>query len=134
QSWDIPLSLLWKVIVLAGISTLIIRPLSLLELGESSATALGVRLQQLRLMAIAVAVMLAAITTSAVGVIGFIGLVAPIAARLAGARKTGEFLVWSALIGGALLLLTDSTLQALAGGLGDFLPTGAVTAVFDSPL
>ncbi|GGA99580.1 Fe3+-hydroxamate ABC transporter permease FhuB [Brucella endophytica] len=134
QSWDIPLSLLWKTVLLAVIGALIVRPMSLLELGESNASALGVKLRQLRLVAISVAVALSAITTSAVGVIGFIGLVAPITARLAGARRTGGILIWSALIGGALLLLADATIQVLAGNLSDFLPTGAVTAVFGSPL
>ena len=81
-----------------------------------------------------IAVALAAIVTSAVGVVGFIGLVAPILARLAGARKTLAVLVWSSLIGATLLLLTDTAVQLLAGQFSDFLPTGAVTAVFGSPL
>lgn len=134
QSWDIPLSLLWKTAVIALVCILIIRPLSVLELGEGSAAALGIRVARLRLLAISAAVALSAFVTSAVGVIGFIGLVAPIVARLAGARRTSEILVWSSLIGAALLLLADAAIQYLAGALGDFLPTGAITAVFGSPL
>jgi len=134
QSWVIPLSLLWKLAGLAILCILVIRPLSLLDLGESGSTALGIRLARLRLVVIAAAVTLAALVTSAVGVIGFIGLVAPTVARLSGARRSGQLLFWSPLIGAALLFFADSVLQLVAGELGEFLPTGAVTAIFGSPL
>ncbi|MCG8274457.1 Fe(3+)-hydroxamate ABC transporter permease FhuB [Aquamicrobium sp. NLF2-7] len=134
QSWDIPLSLLWKVAVLALLCAAIVRPLALLELGDGSAAALGVRLARLRFFAIAIAVALSALVTSAVGVIGFIGLVAPIIARLSGARRVGDILIWSSLIGAALLLCADVSVQLLAGAFSDFLPTGAVTAIFGTPV
>ncbi len=134
QSWDIPLSLLWKAAALAVLCGVIVRPLALLELGDGSAAALGVRLAHLRICAIAIAVALSALVTSAVGVIGFIGLVAPIIARLSGARRVGELMIWSSLIGAALLLCADVSVQFLAGAFSDFLPTGAVTAIFGTPV
>lgn len=134
QSWAIPLSLLPKLAVIGLVAALIIRPLTVLGLGDSSAGALGVHLFRMRVLAIAAAVVLAALVTSAVGVIGFIGLVAPIIARLSGARRPAQMLVWSSLIGACLLWLADGAVQYLAGALADFLPTGAVTAVFGSPL
>jgi len=134
QSWTIPLALLWKAAVVAVVCALVIRPLSLLDLGESGSAALGVRLARLRLVVVACAVALAAFVTSAVGVIGFIGLVAPTLARLAGARRPAQLIFWSTLIGAGLLFLADAGLQLFAGGFGDFLPTGAVTAIFGSPL
>jgi iron complex transport system permease protein len=134
QSWVIPLSLIWKLGLVAIVSALLIRPLSLLDLGESSSAALGVRLARLRIVVVACAVALAAFVTSAVGVIGFIGLIAPTLARLSGARRPAQLILWSPLIGAGLLFLADSVLQLAAGGLGDFLPTGAVTAIFGSPL
>lgn len=134
QSWDIPLSLLPKVAVIAGLSLLIVRPLALMDLGDSSASALGVRVGHLRLLAVCAAVALSAVVTSAVGVIGFIGLLAPTIARIAGARRPVSLLVWSSLIGAFLLWLVDGAVQAIAGQTADFLPTGAVTAVFGSPL
>jgi iron complex transport system permease protein len=134
QSWVIPLSLVWKMAAVAIVCALVIRPLSLLDLGESSSAALGVKLARLRILVVACAVALAAFVTSAVGVIGFIGLIAPTLARLSGARRPVQLIVWSPLIGAGLLFLADSVLQLTAGGLGDFLPTGAVTAIFGSPL
>lgn len=134
QSWTIPLSLAPKFAVIAALVVLLLRPLLLNELGDAGARALGVNLGRLRVMAIMAAVALAAFVTSAVGVIGFIGLVAPTIARLAGARRAGAQLVWSTLIGAALLFLTDTALLSTAGTFADFLPTGAVTAIFGSPL
>jgi iron complex transport system permease protein len=80
------------------------------------------------------AVLLSAFVTSAVGVIGFVGLAAPILARLAGARRFAARLGWSCVIGALLLLLTDAAVQLAASSSAQFLPTGAVTAVLGSPL
>lgn len=134
QSWAIPQPLLIKVGIIAAFCGLLVRPLSLLDLGESGAAALGVRIVHLRVLAVSMAVALAAIVTSAVGVIGFIGLVSPTICRLAGARRPAELLIWSSLVGALLLLLADEAVQYLSGSIADFLPTGAVTAVFGSPL
>ncbi|MBB4349729.1 Fe(3+)-hydroxamate ABC transporter permease FhuB [Aliirhizobium cellulosilyticum] len=134
QSWVIPVSLIWKLAVVSIICAMLIRPLSLLDLGESSSSALGVKLVRLRTIVIVCAVALAAFVTSAVGVIGFIGLVAPTITRLAGARRPAQLILWSPLVGAGLLFFADSVLQLVAGELGDFLPTGAVTAIFGSPL
>ena len=134
QSWEPSAALAWRLGIVALPLVLLLRPLSLLELGDESARSLGLSLARLRLLAIGVAVALSAFVTSTVGVIGFIGLVSPIIARLAGARRFGERLFWSSVIGALLLLLTDATLQNLAGVSAEFLPTGAVTAVLGSPL
>ncbi len=134
QSWSPSAALAWRLGIVALPLILLLRPLSLLDLGDESVRSLGLSVNRLRLLAIGVAVALSAFVTSAVGVIGFIGLVAPIIARLAGARRFGERLLWSSVIGALLLLLTDATLQNLAGVSAGFLPTGAVTAVLGSPL
>ena len=134
QSWQIPLALGWKVGLLALCCLPLLRPLSLMDLGDGAAASLGVRLARIRLAALAVAVALSALVTSAVGVIGFIGLVAPVLARLLGARRSPVFLLTSGLIGASLLLVTDMAIQLAAGQFSDLLPTGAITAVFGSPL
>jgi len=134
QSWVIPLSLIWKMAAVTVVCALIVRPLSLLDLGDASSASLGIRVGRLRFIAVACAVALSAFVTSAIGVISFIGLVAPTLARLSGARRPGQLIFWSPLIGASLLLCADAVLQLVAGGLGDFLPTGAVTAIFGSPL
>jgi ferric hydroxamate transport system permease protein len=134
QSWQPSLALAWRLCLVAIPAALLLRPLSLLDLGDESVRSLGLPPARLRVFAVGIAVVLSALVTSAVGVIGFIGLVAPVLARLTGARRFGHRLLLSTAIGSLLLLLTDATLQTLAGATAEFIPTGAVTAVLGSPL
>ena len=134
QSWTVPLSLLPKIAALAILATVMARPLSLMELGDSGASGLGLSVKRTRIAAVCIAIALAAIVTSAVGVIGFIGLIAPGIARLAGARQMRSQLIWSPLIGAGLLLLTDEALAFMNTASSTFLPTGAVTAFLGAPL
>lgn len=134
QSWTIPLSLFPKIAALAILAILMARPLSLMELGDSGASGLGLSVKRTRIAAVCIAIALAAIVTSAVGVIGFIGLIAPGIARLAGARQMRSQLIWSPLIGAGLLLLTDEALAFMNTASSTFLPTGAVTAFLGAPL
>lgn len=134
QSWDPSMALATRLGVLAVPLTLLLRPLSLMDLGDESVRALGLSSTRLRIAAVAIAAAMAAFVTSAVGVIGFVGLVAPIIARLSGARRFTAQLIWSTILGALLLLLTDAIVQLLAGVTAEFVPTGAVTAVLGSPL
>ncbi len=134
QSWTIPVSLLPKITILAIAALLMVRPLSLMELGDRGASGLGLSVKRTRITAVCIAIALAAIVTSAVGVIGFIGLIAPRIAQLAGARHMKSQLIWSPLIGAGLLLLTDEALLFFSGASSTFLPTGAITALIGAPL
>jgi iron complex transport system permease protein len=67
-------------------------------------------------------------------VIGFIGLIAPILARLAGARRFGSRLACSTAAGALVLVLTDALVQVVTRDTAQLIPTGAVTAVLASPL
>ncbi|PCK86605.1 Fe(3+)-hydroxamate ABC transporter permease FhuB [Rhizobium sophoriradicis] len=132
QSWAIPISLLPKVTLLAGLAFLAARPLALSQLGDAGATSLGLPIKWARGFILAIAIALSALVTSAVGVIGFIGLVAPQIVRLAGARRVVSQLIWSPIAGAGLLLLTDEAIKLVAPG--DFVPTGAVTALLGGPI
>lgn len=107
QSWSIPLALTIKTGVIAMGCALLPRPLAMLDLGDDGAAAVGVKIVQLRVIAIALAVALSALVTSTVGVIGFIGLVSPTICRLAGARRPAELMIWSTIVGAILLLIAD---------------------------
>jgi iron complex transport system permease protein len=132
QSWTIPLELAPKVCLLAILALLATRPLALAQLGDASAKGLGLPIKWVRVFALSIAVALSALVTSAVGVIGFIGLVAPHIARLVGARRMHSQLIWSPVLGAALLLLTDQTIKLVFPG--DFIPTGAITALLGGPI
>ncbi len=113
---------------------LLLRPLAVLELDDASARSLGVSLRALRLAGLGLAVFLTGCVVSVVGVIGFIGLAAPNIVRLAGARRLGQRLVWSTLLGALLLATTDQLLQRFTGQVSGLIPTGAVTAALGAPL
>lgn len=122
-------------IALAGLAALLlVRALTLLGLDDASARSLGLSLMAARLAALGVAIALAAFVVATVGSIGFIGLAAPVLARLFGARRVGTRLLVASLAGAGLLLLTDQCVQLISGAFADTLPTGAVTAMLGAPL
>lgn len=122
--------------VVAGLlcAVLLVRPLTLFALPDAGARQLGLSLACVRPFALGVAVALAAFVTSAVGVIGFVGLAGPVLARLGSARRLRDQLLWAPLTGAALLALTDQLVQCLPGPGGELLPTGAATALLGGPL
>jgi len=113
-------------------AALLARPLELLGLADAGARALGLRLGLLRGASFLLAAGLAATVVAAVGVVGFVGLIAPHLARAAGARRLRQRLVWSPLAGAGLLFATDQILQA-APGLA-VIPTGAASSILSLPL
>lgn len=102
------------------------RNLQLMQQGDDSATALGVRVERTRLLVILSAVALISFATAASGPIAFVAFLAgPIAARLVGA---GSLMVPSALVGALLVCGADLVGQfafdarypvgVITGGLG----------------
>lgn len=103
---------------------LLVKRMRLLEMGDDSASALGVSVERSRLMLMLVAVVLTAAATAIAGPISFIALVAPhIARRLSGTARWG--LTQSALCGSLLLLAADLCAQQLF--MPYQLPVGVVT-------
>ncbi|MDT9693679.1 iron chelate uptake ABC transporter family permease subunit [Streptomyces sp. P9(2023)] len=102
------------------------RALRMLEMGDDSAYALGVKVERTRIVLMASAVVLVAVATAAAGPIVFVSLSAPqLARRLT--RSPGPNLAASALMGSAVLLVADWT---ATNAFGDRqLPVGVVTGV-----
>jgi iron complex transport system permease protein len=134
QDWSTAAFLAPRLVLAAIPVLLLVRPLTLLGLDDDHARSLGLAIPAVRLLTLGLAVALTALVVSTVGVIGFIGLAAPALVNAAGARRVGERLVWSALMGASLLWLTDQCVLHIAGAYGEMVPTGAVTALFGSPL
>ncbi|SDR51014.1 iron complex transport system permease protein [Paraburkholderia fungorum] len=121
----------WMVGVL--VVALISRPLAVLELGDESARSIGLSPRLIRVAALVVASALAGAVVSSVGMIGFVGLTGPWLARLSGARRLRQRLVWASLVSAALLWLADGCVQMWSTP-GNELPTGSVTALIGAPL
>ncbi|XAZ20818.1 Fe(3+)-hydroxamate ABC transporter permease FhuB (plasmid) [Sinorhizobium sp. B11] len=134
QDWDGVITLAPRLVLGFVAALILIRPLRILTLDDSSARSLGLALHMARFAVLALAVWLAASVTSEVGVIGFLGLAAPAIARLLGARSTGSLMIAAPLTGAALLFLTDCLTQILGPGFTDLAPTGAATALLGGPL
>jgi ferric hydroxamate transport system permease protein len=137
QGWQSSIALLMRLLLAAIAVVLLRRPLSLFDAGEATMASLGVSVTRARFFALALSVALTACVVSAVGVIGFVGLAAPTLARLAGARRFVQRLVWAPVFGALLLWLTDAIVQTIAAsGLfgGRMVPTGAVTSILGAPM
>lgn len=132
--WDGVAFLAPRLALGAGLAWLLLRPLNVLELSDSSARSLGIALKPLRLAGLTLAVFLTAVVVSVAGVVSFIGLAAPNIMRLAGARRLGDRLIWSTLLGALLLATTDILLQSFSDVLPTIVPTGATTALLGAPL
>jgi iron complex transport system permease protein len=95
------------ILVTIAWSLMLGRSISLIAMGEDVASNLGVKTKQIRILGMAAAVILAGVSVSAVGAIGFVGLVIPhMARRLVGVDY--RFIIpLSAILGAVLLVLAD---------------------------
>lgn len=100
--------------------------------GDDLARGLGVSVAWQRLIGTAAAAALAAISTAFLGVIGFIGLIAPHLIRLLIGGDQRFLLPFSALAGALILLGADTLARLLIAPV--MLPVGAVTALLGAPL
>ncbi|HDR7436777.1 TPA: iron ABC transporter permease [Bacillus anthracis] len=83
------------------------RSISLISMGDDVATNLGVKTSRTRILGMIIVVILAGVSVSAVGSIGFVGLVIPhIARKLVGVNYR-LIIPMSALLGAMLLVLAD---------------------------
>nr|WP_284507329.1 Fe(3+)-hydroxamate ABC transporter permease FhuB [Caballeronia sp. ATUFL_M2_KS44] len=132
NNWDAPRALLPHLAAGAVLAAALVRPLTMMSLTDAGAQSLGVSLRVVRFAALALAVFLSASVVASVGVIGFLGMLAPLVVRLAGARRFRSRLVWAPLFGAALLWITDELVQMIPGGRTG-LPTGAVMSLVGAP-
>lgn len=125
--WE-SVGLMAAALVLAGLlSVALARALDALALGEAAAASLGVRLVPVRAVLVAVMAWATAVSVSQVGLIAFIGLVAPHLVRLAAAPTHRALLMLSALAGGVLLLAADVLGRWMIAP--QELPVGVLTAI-----
>lgn len=105
--------------------------LTALRLGEARAASFGVDLRRLRLGSLLRVSLLSALAVAFVGVVGFVGLVAPHIAR----RLVGEdhrfYLPTAALTGAAILSLASIASKTLIPGV--IVPVGIVTSLVGIP-
>ncbi len=121
--------------VLAGLvlSSLFIKPLDALLLGEQYARSVGTRVKQSRFLVLLAASLLAGAVTGFCGPIGFLGIAAPHLSRYLCRTSQHRILIPASICIGAFLSL-GSDFVARGPGLDVVLPLNAITALIGAPV
>ena len=103
-----------------------------LQWGEEVAESLGVRVVRLRVLSLAASSLMVAVATAFLGVIGFVGLLAPHTVRFLVGNDHRFLLPGSALFGALLLLASDILARTVMQPVT--LPVGIITSLAGAPL
>lgn len=115
--------------IAAGATVMLERTLRILELGDDTAHALGLRVEHGRIVLLGVAVALVAVATAVAGPLAFVALIAgPIATRLLGNSSGG--MLAAGFVGAVIVLAADLVCQHLTPVA---LPTGVLTGAIGAP-
>ena len=119
--------------LLAGLGILLYsrRGLSALTLGETAASGLGLNLQRQRILTVLGAGLATGAAVSIAGAIGFVGIVAPHLVRPFVHHDPARTLIPSALLGGAMLVMSDISVRLLPTSTE--LKLGVVAALIGAP-
>ncbi|MFD1833984.1 iron ABC transporter permease [Brachybacterium rhamnosum] len=132
---DASLRALPVIALVLAIALLLSRRLDVLGAGDDTAATLGVPVRRTRVLAVLAAVVLTATAVTVAGPLAFVGLGAPVLARLVASRVPALhrhlLLVPAAgLIGALVVLLADATVRAALGATAAAsIPTGVPTAL-----
>ena len=127
-----PLRTIWLLLALVIAATVAARHLNVLSRGELQAAIVGLPVTGFRYLLFAAASLATALSVTAVGVIGFIGLVVPHLVRLVSGSDHRVVVPASALAGGSLLVVADTLARTIMAPRQ--LPVGALTAAIGVPL
>lgn len=105
--------------------------LNVLQLGDEMARGLGVNVEVTRILCTALAALLAASSVSVVGLLGFVGLIVPHAARLLVGSDYRFLLPAAALLGAATVTLSDTFARVILAPVE--LPVGIIMAFLGAP-
>lgn len=105
--------------------------LNVLSLGDETARGLGLKVEQTRIIMTAVAALLAASAVSVAGLLGFVGLIVPHAARLLIGWDYRFLLPASAVLGMGVVTLSDTLARTLFSPVE--IPVGIIMAFIGAP-
>lgn len=131
RSWP-QLQAVWPYMLIGWVLLLLLsRPLDLLGFGEEAAQGMGLNVAWARLLIVGSGALLTAAAVASSGIIGFVGLVAPHAARLIFGPTHQRLLPASALLGAFLLILADDAARLVLAPVE--VPIGVLTALLGAP-
>jgi len=100
--------------------------------GDDTAGSLGVRVAELRLCTLVLAALMSSVTTAFLGIIGFVGLVAPHLVKMIIGQDHRFLVPCSIVAGGLLLAVSDILARTILSPV--VLPVGILTAFAGTPL
>ncbi|MGR8011936.1 FecCD family ABC transporter permease [Streptomyces hypolithicus] len=132
RTWD-DVAGLWPWLLVAAPALVLCAPvLGVLRLGDDDARAMGVRVRQARLGALAIAVVLIAPVVAVCGPVAWVGFLAPqLARRLRPEADALSWLPWSAIWGALIVLCADQPARLALAPVET--PVGAWTALLGVP-
>jgi iron complex transport system permease protein len=130
--WGQVWSLLFCLVVLTPLLVWATRYMSALRMGSEVAVGFGVRVRFARVGLITLSVALAAFAVSAVGPLGFVGLVAPHVERRIAQSGVGQQLILTALTGALMVTLADFVGRTAFAPIQ--IPAGILTAILGVPV
>ncbi|MFH5181329.1 FecCD family ABC transporter permease [Paenibacillus sp. TAB 01] len=131
RGWREVISLLPWIAVLLPFAWMSFPKLNVFQLGDESSASLGLDIIRQRFWLLLLAVALAGISVSAVGAIGFVGLIAPHMARSIVGGRHQWLIPLAALLGADLMLLGDVLGRIII--IPREVPVGVMTAVIGAP-
>ncbi|MDE3044846.1 MAG: iron ABC transporter permease [Acidobacteriota bacterium] len=131
-SWSSVLLVLPYVVVCTIVCLVAARALDVMSVGEDESRSLGLSVRRVRLVVIVAASLGTAAIVSAVGLIGFVGIVVPHVMRLLVGTSYRRILPLSVLAGAAFLVLADTIARTVMAP--SELPLGVVTALVGAPV
>lgn len=131
RSWDQVLPVAVALFLALPVALTVRRELDLLALDEDTPRLVGVPLEQVRVLVLTAAAVLTAMAVTAVGVVGFVGLVAPHIARAVVGARSARVVPVAVLVGALLLLLADTVGRVVISPAQ--IPAGLVVAVIGAP-
>lgn len=131
RSWDhVRVSFAPIIIGIMGIYVFA-RDLNVMQLGEESASHLGIETEQVKKILLALSSLIAGVAVSMSGIIGFVGLIIPHTVRLIVGPDYRILIPASALLGAIFLIFADSIARTVISPAE--LPVGIITAFFGAP-
>lgn len=103
-----------------------------IQSGESTAKGLGVNVESLQIISMVICSVTASVLVSYIGIINFIGLIAPHLVRRIIGSDYRYLLPASAIMGAILLLISDTFARLVVAPI--ILPIGAITSFMGAPL
>lgn len=131
KTWlDVNMLIWYSIAGLIG-AVFLIRSANVLQLGDDAATNLGFNVNRSRFVISLVAIFLAGVSTSIVGVISFVGLIVPHITRMLLGSDHKYTIPFSIILGSIVLLIADTLARTIGGSIE--IPVGVIMSIIGGP-